>query len=147
MKSEKGITLMSLILYVILLVLVVSMLSIMSDLFFSNTEILTNNSKYIAELNKFNMYFIEDVKNNNDIYKIENNKIIFEDGTIYTYNASPDNGIYRNKVKICDNIEFCKFSAKQQKTNNTNKKIINVQMIIESPKVFYTNNDYTLKYW
>lgn len=147
MKSEKGITLISLILYIILLVVVVSMLSVMSNLFFSNTRFITNNSKYVSEFNKFNMYFIEDVKNNKDIYKITTNEIIFADGTIYTYNQNPDSGIYRNKVKICNNIEFCEFTSREEKINNINKKIINVKLQISGSRVFVSDNEYVLRYW
>lgn len=64
MKTQKGITLLSLIVYIILLTFVIAMLSVVSSLFFSNTKYITENSKNISEFNKFNMYFIEDVKNN-----------------------------------------------------------------------------------
>lgn len=147
MKSEKGITLLSLIIYIILLVLVVSMLSIISSLFFSNTNIIKDNSKNIAEFNKFNMYFIEDVKNNTNTYEVTPEKIVFEDGTVYTYKKDPDTGIYRNKVKICNNIGYCYFSKQEKTVNNFTKQIINVHMIIKGSKIFETTNNYVLKYW
>lgn len=145
MKSEKGITLISLILYVILLIAVVSMLSIISEFFFTNTKYLTNNSENITEYNKFNMYFIEDVKKNKTA-EIEEDNIRFEDGTLYTYVRS-DNGIYRNEVKICNNIGYCVFSEKNTTIRNTEKQIINVYMIIKSQYLFETDNNYVLKYW
>ncbi len=143
MKKERGITLISLIIYIIILILVISMLSIVSDMFFSNTKYITDSGKYIAEFNKFNMYFIEDVKNNKDTYKVTNNEIIFEDGTIYTYKKAPDNGIYRNKVKICKNISFCQFTT----TEEDEKKLIQVKMVVNSSKHFEVSNEYVLKYW
>lgn len=147
MKSEKGITLIALTIYMIVMCLVVSMLAVISDLFYANTNYLKENSKYMAEYNKFNMYFIEDVKNNKNILNIENNKIEFEDGTIYNYKADPDYSIYRNKVKICTNIVYCKFTQTEETINNTTKKIINVHMIIDGTNLFETNNKYVLKYW
>lgn len=147
MKSEKGITLLSLIIYIILLILVVSMLSMISDLFFTNTQYIKDNSKYIAEFNKFNMYFIEDVKNNSNTYSINEQEIVFEDGTVYTYKKSPDKGIYRNKVKICDNIEYCYFTKEEKTVNDFTKQIINVHIIIKGSRIFETTNDYVLKYW
>lgn len=147
MKSEKGITLMTLIIYIIVMCIVLAMLSLVSDMFFSNTNYLKDTTKYMSEYNKFNMYFIEDVKNNKDILSISDTEIIFEDGTIYSYKPSPDNSIYRNKVKICNNIGYCKFSNKEETTNNTTKKIIEVYMIINGTKFFETNNQYVLKYW
>ena len=106
MKSEKGITLISLIIYVVLLLIVVSFLSVVSTHFYSSTKYLMDNGKYVSEFDKFNMYFIEDVKNNIDVYSIETNKIVFEDGTAYTY---LNKSVYRNKVEICKNIERCEF--------------------------------------
>lgn len=147
MKSEKGITLISLIIYMIVMCLVVSMLAIFSDLFYSNTNYLKENSKYMSEYNKFNMYFIEDIKNNKNLLTIENNKIEFEDGTVYNYKSDSDYSIYRNKVKICTNIAYCKFTQTEETINNTTKKIINVYMIINGTSLFETNNQYVLKYW
>lgn len=147
MRSEKGITLITLIIYIIVLTLVVSMLAIVSDLFFSNTKYIKDTTKYMAEYNKFNMYFIEDVKNNKNILKISDTEIIFEDGTMYNYKKSPDNSIYRNQVKICNNIGYCNFSSKEETVKNTKKKIIEVYMIISGSKFFETNNQYVLKYW
>lgn len=145
MKSEKGITLLSLILYIILLMLVVSMLSVLNNLFFTNTKYLTNNSKSISEYNKFNMYFIEDIKKNTSA-DVTENTIEFEDGTLYTY-IKEDMGIYRNKVKICNDIPYCTFSTNEQKVNNTKKQIIDVHLLVKSPSLFEASNSYVLKYW
>ena len=147
MKQEKGITLASLIIYMILLMFAISMLAIISDMFFSNTNYITESGKYISEFNKFNMYFIEDVKNNNNTYEVTNNQIIFEDGTVYTYYEAPDSSIYRNKVKICTNITYCKFTKTEEKQNNTIKNLIQVHMAIKSSKLFEVKNEYVLKYW
>lgn len=147
MKSEKGITLLSLIIYIITLTLVIAMLASVSDMFFLNTKYITESGKYISEFNKFNMYFIEDVKNNRSTYKISDSEIIFEDGTIYTYKESPDNSIYRNKVKICSNISYCQFTQTEKIEENITKYLIQVKMIIESSKLFEVENEYVLKYW
>lgn len=147
MKKERGITLISLIIYIIVMCMAIAILSIISNFFYSNTDYIKENSQYVSEYNKFNMYFIEDVKNNKDTYQVTNNKIIFEDGTVYTYKADTDNSIYRNKVKICKNIAYCKFSKSETVTNNTTKNIIQVHMIIKGSKLFETTNEYVLKYW
>lgn len=147
MKSEKGITLITLIITIIAMCIVVSILSVVSNLFFSNTKYLTENSKNMSEYNKFAMFFIEDCKKNEDIYEITDNKITFADGTVYTYSGSSDKSIYRNKVKICTTIGYCKFSKSEKTINNTTKKIINVHMIVEGTKYFEADNNYVLKYW
>lgn len=145
MKSEKGITLTYLIIYVVLLILVVSTLSIVSTHFYSNTKYLMDNGKYVSEFDKFNMYFIEDVKNNKETYSVDSNKIVFEDGTIYTY---LEKSIYRNKVELCRNIESCIFSKLEETDdNNFTKKIINVKLSTAGENKFETEINYVLKYW
>lgn len=145
MKSEKGITLTYLIIYVVLLILVVSTLSIVSTHFYSNTKYLMDNGKYVSEFDKFNMYFIEDVKNNKETYSEDSNKIVFEDGTIYTYS---EKSIYRNKVELCRNIESCIFSKLEETDdNNFTKKIINVKLSTAGENKFETEINYVLKYW
>lgn len=145
MKSEKGITLTYLIIYIILLILVVSTLSIVSTHFYSNTKYLMDNGKYVSEFDKFNMYFIEDVKNNKETYSVDANKIVFEDGTVYTYS---EKSIYRNKVELCRNIENCIFSKLEETDdNNFIKKIINVKLSIAGENKFETEINYVLKYW
>ena len=147
MKQEKGITLTSLIIYMILLTFAVSMLAMISDMFFNNTKYITESGKYISEFNKFNMYFIEDAKKNKNTYEVSDHQITFEDGTVYTYYESPDNSIYRNKVKICTNIIYCKFTKTEQKQNNITKNLIQVHIAIKSSKLFEVKNEYTLRYW
>lgn len=145
MRSEKGVTLTSLIIYIVVLLVVIATLSVVSTHFYSNTSYITDMGKYIAEFNKFNMYFIEDVKNNSSLYSIADDKIIFEDGTIYTYS---NNSIYRNKVEICNNIYNCVFSKTEQTdSNNFTKQIVNVKLIIDGSEMFETENSYVLKYW
>ena len=147
MRKERGITLIALNIYIISMCIIIAALSMISNLFYSNTKYLEDNSKNISEYNKFNMYFIEDVKNNKNTYQVTENIIIFEDGTVYTYKADTDNSIYRNKVKICENVGYCKFSETEETVNNTTKSIIKVHMVIDGTKLFETVNEYVLKYW
>lgn len=146
MKNQKGITLIALTITIIALILTVAILSIVSQFFYSNKEYLLDKSQYVAEYNKFNMFFINDVKNN-AVANVKDNEIVFQDGTVYQYIANEDNGIYRNKVKICNNIAYCNFTTESEIVNNTNKQIINVYMIIDSTDLFETTNNYVLKYW
>lgn len=147
MKSNRGVTLTILIIYIIVLVLVIGILASISNNFYANKDYILENGKYISEFNKFNMYFVEDVKNNSNIYSITENEIIFADGTIYTFAASPDEAVYRNKVKICKNVKFCEFTKTEEEVNNIKKIIINVKMIIDASEMFETSTDYVLRYW
>lgn len=140
MKDEKGITLISLIIYIILLMMVIVLLTKVSDNFFFNLKYISDNKKYTAEFNKFNMYFIEDIKNNKNTYKLESSEIIFENGIIYTYKID-EQAIYRNKVKICSNVTNCGFLEVE---NEVDKNIIKVIIQIKSERF---ENEYVLKYW
>lgn len=145
MKSQKGVTLTSLVLYILLLMMVIGLLTTISDHFYKNTGYVSELGKYVSEYNKFNMFFVEDVKNNTETYSVENNKIIFGDGTMYTF---AENSIYRNKVQICKNIYGAIFSQiKELDEANNTKTVVNVKLIINGSKVFSTENSYVLKYW
>lgn len=149
MSNQKGVTLISLIVYIIVLTVIISILSLVSQMFFTNIKYVTEKGKYVSEFNKFNMYFIKDVKNNKDVLECKSNKIILEDGTIYTYN-SEENSIYRNKVKICNNISNCAFSisdTNKDETGGITKKIVTVEMLIKGSKNLKSTNEYVLRYW
>lgn len=144
-KSEKGITLTSLIIYIILIILIISLLSLVSKNFYNNLGAISESGKYISEFNKFNMYFIEDVKKNSEIYSIANDKIVFIDGTVYTFS---EESIYRNQVKICKNVKSLYFSKRTEiDSNDFEKTIVTVSIIIKGKQPFHTQNDYVLKYW
>ena len=144
MKSEKGITLMSLIIYILLLIIVVTMLTALYGMFIKNTNLVEENSKYSGEFDKFNMYFIEDVKNHKTTYFVNSDEIVFLDGTSYKYQ---DQAIYRNKVKICSEVTKCIFSKRTDSSTGIDKEIITVQIGVGQNNNFETTNDYVLKYW
>ena len=157
-KNQKGVTLVTLVIYVISILLIISALAIINQIFFNNADLLTESSHNMAEYNKFNMYFLEDVKNNSDAAvleegtavseEVEGNEIVFKDGTTYIYKEE-DSGIYRNKVKICENIEACSFTKKIVTNEDIDfeKKVIEVSVDMNSGFDFSTVLEYVLKYW
>ena len=147
MRNNKGITLLTLIIYIIVLMIVLSILAVVSGSFYSNINEIKDTGKYISEVNKFNMYFIEDVKSNSEIYSITTNEIVFMSGIKYSYVSGSDNGIYRNGVKICENISLCNFSDSQIVVNNVTKTIVTVDLKVKGEYIFETTNEYVLKYW
>lgn len=114
MKSQKGITLISLTIYVIAMAIVVGTIAIISTFFYSNlTDIQDINT--IAEYTKFNEFFSDEV-NHLNIKILEcgttdngQNYIVFDNGVQYTF--IPENqGIYRNQVKIAKGVNNCTFT-------------------------------------
>lgn len=113
MKSEKGVTLISLIIYVIVMAVIIAVLSVISTFFYKNIKDI-NDIAPITEYTTFNSYFLEEI-NHSNIQVLEcgskdgQNYIIFSNGVQYTY--VPENkGIYKNKVKICRDIDECTFT-------------------------------------
>ena len=100
MKSEQGVTLTSLVIYIAVATVLISTMAVMSSHFFANIQLVKNQSDYVVEYNKFNMFFIQDVKANKAA-SIIGTTIVFEGGTKYEYK---DESIYRNDKKIANSF-------------------------------------------
>lgn len=143
MKSEKGITLITLAIYILIVFIVLAMLATLTTNFRSNLEKDESKSIFLVEYDKFNMYFLNEVKNtNNDIEQIDiNGKYIeFTNGNKYSYE---NNKIYLikgedTKIIIANSIGYCKFTEEE----NDGKTIINVEIKINNET---KNVKYTLK--
>jgi len=145
MKSQKGITLTSLVIYIVVATIVISTMAVVSSFFFSNMDLIKNKDQYAIEFNKFNMFFVNDIKSNK-IVEINGNKLTFPDGTIYEYN-SEQKVIYRNNTQIAKQIQEVTFTAGTHKVSNTTKNLITVNLSIGKEKKFQKEIEYVLKYW
>lgn len=122
MKSQKGITMLSLILYVIAMVIVVGIVATITSFFYSNTENISEATDSLGEFNKFNLQIVSEVKQHgNSITSIENGgtRVTFSSGNTYTFQG---NAIYKNKIKISSDITDCQF----RKDIKENKEILAV---------------------
>ena len=144
MKSEQGVTLTSLVIYIAVATVLISTMAVMSSHFFANIQLVKNQSDYVVEYNKFNMFFIQDVKANKAASIIATT-IVFEDGTKYEYK---DESIYRNDKKIAKNIRTASFEPATYTVNNVTKNLIKVNLNIGAEKKSYQKQiEYVLKYW
>ena len=113
MKQEKGITLISLTIYIIAMTVVVAILTVITSFFYKNTSDVGTNIDLITEYTSFNSYFSEEI-NYDNIKVLEcgsnngQNYIVFSNQVQYTY-ISANKAIYRNQAKICRNIDNCEF--------------------------------------
>ena len=116
MKNEKGITLISLIIYIILLSIVIAIVSNITKSFYSNVNDFDSETESVVSVLQFNMYFVNDIKKDNIAVKsIGNNYIILsyedeEGNEIDIDYTMQNNALYRGKVKICDDVESAEFS-------------------------------------
>ena len=136
MKSDKGVTIASLTIYVIAMLAVVGIIATITSFFYTNVTNLEDSSANVSEITKFNMYFLQEVKNNNNqIIELKENSITFATGNVFTFQ---DNSIYLNNIRICENIK--NFALSIEEANN--KQIINV-LITVGENIEYTK---TTKY-
>ena len=124
MRSEKGVTLTSLIIYVIAMLIAITIISIMTGYFYKNIDVSTEKYSYLGEYTRFNSYFSEEVnKEGNKILEVvsfttaneqDKNKqryVAFSSKNQYTY--IPENkAIYQNNVKIASGVDNCEFTEK-----------------------------------
>ena len=115
MKDNKGITLAVLVMYICVMMVVLSIMSLMTAEFYNNTETVNENVQEIIEFNKFNNYFLKEVKTkNNKVAECNNKYILFITGNIFRI----DNGIiYFNNTKVCENVRGTNFSFNEEESN------------------------------
>lgn len=144
MKSEKGITLTSLVIYIAIFTIILGIMSTIATNFQKNIIGVREPQKYITEFNKFCMFFVRDVKNNAKA-TVETTQITFEDGTIYIFK---ENAIYRNGQIITEHVINCNFSKSTYNLEKVKKELIDVNMILGTEKEQITRQvEFVLKYW
>lgn len=132
MINSKGITLTSLVIYIIIMLMVIGVISSVSLMFYSNTEHLDNATKDMAEFNNFNNYFIKEIKSaNNKINQIsEDGKyIIFDSGNSF---IQKDNKIFFNDLQISKNVNNINFAYYKDTEGKQHKDIVAVSVEFEN---------------
>ena len=127
--NEKGITLTSLVIYVTVMSVVIAVISTITTYTYKNMNNLEEQSQYAVELNKFDMYFLKDIKRaetvivSNDeeitdiitiIYKNEDNEectVTYKKNDNFITRAFVNNSKNINiNVNVCKSVEMCTFS-------------------------------------
>ena len=126
MKSDKGITMVSLAIYIALIFIAIGILATITSSVRKNVNDTNKDGENIAEFNKFNMYFIKEIKDEqNEVTSINSNTITFSNGKTFFYDSQNkvikliENGA---QIEIASNIESCSFS----KALENGKDVINV---------------------
>ncbi len=144
MKSERGITLISVTVYIIAITILIGVITVISRYFYTNTKSVSQSIDPVTQFTKFNTFFSDEV-NHENIKVLEcntdegsgNSYIVFDNGVQYTF-IKNNMSVYRNKVKICDVVENCTFSQ----TIKNGKSVVNVLFAVKDKS--YTQQ-YTLK--
>lgn len=127
MKKCKGITLMSLIMYISVLFIIIGIMSSIIKNFYQNNTEINDRTQEILEFNKFNIYFLREIKKTgNKIESIKHDEenyiyyILFKTGNSF----SLKNGIiYYNNIKICDGVSDLSFNYNSNKENIISAKV------------------------
>lgn len=132
MKNERGITLIALIVYIILMTFVVAGVTAITNSFYNNINEMDKTSESAVSFAKFNMYFINDIKSENvRIVSSSPNQVQIsfknKDGQDQTVKYSVQNKtLYRDKIKICDKVNDANI------TTNTSTNTITVKLLINN---------------
>lgn len=123
MKSQKGVTLTSLAIYITVVLIVVGILAVITGNLQGNIKQIYSEGTNNSEIDKFNLYFLKEVKKQgNGISVISQNEILFTTGNRYIF--KDDNCIYLNDtIKVAENIEICEFDR-----DLVNEKVIIVKI-------------------
>ncbi len=118
MKDNKGITLVTLIGYIVLSLLVISALILVTGNFKKNFNELDVQSVQEIQLDKINLQLTKEIKEGKRVDRelTTENTLVFKNGNIYKYVAA-DKKIYQNdNVTIAEYITSCKFEMINEKT-------------------------------
>lgn len=140
-RTQRGVTLSSLIVYIIMMMLIVGIVATITNMFYKNINNLEDNSENIAKINIFNMYFLEEIKNeDNSIASInaDGTRIAFSSGNVFQYQ---DKTLYYNSITICEDVQEAKFSIQEKNEH----QIIEVYITIGSNMAFSKTTQYIMR--
>lgn len=152
MKSQKGITMASLGVYIVVSIIVVATLATIMANYKNSIKTMDNDAEYLSEYNKFNLYFLEEVKKPenssmeraNSIRTKENeyNSIKFKTGNEFMYKIKEEilylNKSTGEKIKLIKNVKKCAFEFNDidHETNGKNVIRVNIQIGETTPKEY-----------
>ena len=126
MKSQKGITMMSLVIYVASFMLITGIVGTITTYFYNNMKIMDANIGSNAEYNKLNLYMAKLVKEKGTIiYKYDEDDgeyITFENGDKRNTFVKLGDILYYNNIKLCSNVDD--FDVKVE--TDTGKPVVKV---------------------
>lgn len=149
LKSEKGVTLLTLTIYIIVLTAIVGIMAGVSSLFYNNIGMMKDAAENAGDFDTLNSCLISDSKSNSVVVVDETAKTIkFEDGTEYKYNET-EKCIYREKFKVASNVQYFSVTNSTKTVDNFQKNILSVKIIVGDSTQNLINQkiDYVLRYW
>lgn len=132
MKNEKAITLVSLVIYILVMLIVIGVISSISLMFYNNTSNFDDETKDIIEYSNFDSYFIKEIKTaNNSVDEISNDGtyILFSTGNAFLYK---NNKIFYNDLEIAKNVNSANFKYYKNSDGEQENTIITVNISFDN---------------
>ena len=129
-NSNKGITLLALILYIIVTIIVISMLSLVMTHFRNNLGNVDEKSVSEVEFDKLNLYLLKETRDEENfvVNIIDGKKLELFNGNTYIYNEAEKAVYLNNNIKIAQSIDSCEFIYKED--DNIRKGILTIRVSI-----------------
>ena len=118
MKKEHGVTLISLIiypfillfayLYIIVLLFVLTIVTKLTSALYFNLHDMDKQSDAVVSISKFNMYFLNDIKNKPvtaSVSGTDSIELTYSNNSEKITYSKTNKALYRNKVKVFDNLD------------------------------------------
>ena len=103
MKSQKGITMMSLIIYVMSFLAICGVVAVITTFFHNNSKVFSNEATASSEYDMLNAYLVKETKQSEDLATENGSNLIFQNGNeyIFTKDENDEYGeiILKNKEK------------------------------------------------
>lgn len=143
MKNQKGLTLITTVLYCTIMLLIIGVVGVIRINTDKNIANIQELKGYVPEINKLSMYMIAETKDStNAVKKIsgDGSSIEFKNGNKYVFT---DNEIYKvssdnKKIKICEEIINCVFEYDMQ----NRKDIVKVTLQVGRDEIIQKTMEY-----
>lgn len=141
MKKEQGITLTSLVIYIIVMLMMIVVMTSVSANFYKNNEKLSKDTVDMIEYNNFSHYFLSEIKAaNNAVDQISNDGsyIVFKSGNSFSFS---NNKVYYNTVEVANDVQVAHFSFYTDTQGKEHKDILVVKMEFNNYKNYQDGQD------
>ena len=139
-KSTKGITLVSLVIYVVIMLMLIAIIATFKNNIDKNLEAIGEYTSLVPEINKVHMYMLGEVN-------IEDNKVLkrnssgsyieFSSGNTYMFS---DGSLYKNSVKILSDIRGGSFQVGTENNNEVLYVNLNLGDELQNKQLKYVMN-------
>lgn len=144
MKSQKGITMISLIIYVASFLVIAGIIGAITTYFYNNIEIMDKNSGSSAEYNKLNVYLLKQVKTKGVAVEKYGNQVEKDSKTETEINEAIEaNGIDIDEDGIKDDISYITFNLPNGTKNSFTK--VDDKLYFNKIKLCENINEFKIK--